>query len=121
MISNVSSGWGALGLFSLFRSPVLLPSLLLHAMLFLLVLRAATFSIARQEAPISVQLLEVSGGGSDTKSIGMAKGPGGPRALPKLGTPTPPVERTGKLDTGSLESSVPSKSVEPEPAPNPVV
>ena len=121
MTSDVSSSWGDLGLFSLFRSPFLFPSLLLHAMLFLLVFRAATFSIARQEAPISVQLLDVSGGGSDTKSIGPGKGPGGPRTLPKLGTPTPPAQRTGKLDTGSLESSVPSKSVEPEPAPNPVV
>ena len=108
MTSDVSSGWGELGLFSLFRSPFLFPSLLLHAMLFLLVWRAATFSIARQEPPISVQLLDVSGGGSDTKSIGPGKGPGGPRTLPKLGTPTPPAQRTGKLDTGSLESSVPS-------------
>jgi TonB family protein len=121
MTSDVSGGWGDLGLFSLFRSRFLFPSLLLHAMLFLLVWRAATFSIVRQEPPISVQLLEVSGRGSDTKSIGPGKGPGGPRTPPKLGTPTPPAERTGKLDTGSLESSVPSKSVEPEPAPNPVV
>jgi TonB family protein len=123
MTSDVSSAWGDLGLLSLFRSPFLFPSLLLHAMLFLLVLRAVTFSIARQEAntPISVQLLDVKGGGSDTKSIGPGKGPGGPRTLPKLGTPTPPAQRTGKLDTGSLESSVPSKSVEAEPAPNPVV
>jgi TonB family protein len=121
MTSDVSSGWGDLGLFSLFRSPFLFPSLLLHAMLLLLVWRAATFSIARQEPPISVQLLDVSGAGSDTKSIGPGKGPSGPRTLPKLGTPTPPVQRTGKLDTGSLESSVPSKSAEPEPAPNPVV
>jgi TonB family protein len=121
MTSNVSSGWGDLSLFSLFRSPFLFPSLLLHVMLFLLVWRAATFSIVRQEPPISVQLLDVSGIGSDTKSIGPGKGPGGPRTPPKLGTPTPPAQRTGKLDTGSLESSVPSKSVEPEPAPNPVV
>jgi TonB family protein len=92
-------------------------------MLFLLVFRAATFSIARQESntPISVQLLEGRYGGSDNKSIGSSKGPGGPRTLPQLGTPTPPAQRTGKLDNGSLESSVPSKIVEPEPAPNPVV
>src|SRR5215831_12611609 len=99
MTSDVSTGWGDLGLLSLFRSPFLFPSLLLHAMLFLLVWRAATFSIARQEPPISVQLLDVSSAGSDTKSIGPGKGPGGPRTLPKLGTPTPPAERTGKLDT----------------------
>jgi TonB family protein len=123
MTSDVSSAWGDLGLFSLFRSPFLLPSLLLHGMLFLLVFRAATFSIARQESntPISVQLLEGRYGGSDNKSIGSSKGPGGPRTPPKLGTPTPPAQRTGQLDNGSLESSVPSKTVEPEPAPNPVV
>ena len=121
MTSDVSSGWGDLGLLSLFRSRFLFPSVLLHAMLFLLVFRAATFSVSRQEAPISVQLLDIGSGGSDTKSIGPGKGPGGPRTMPKLGTPIPPVERTGKLDTGSLESSVPSKSVEPDPAPNPVV
>ena len=106
MTSDVSSGWGELGLFSLFRSRFLFPSVLLHAMLFLLVFRAATFSVARQEPPISVQLLDVSSSGSDTKSIGPGKGPGGPRTPPKLGTPTPPAQRTGKLDTGSLESSV---------------
>lgn len=122
MTSDMSSGWGELGLFSLFRSRFLFPSVLLHAILFLLVFRAATFSVARQEAPISVQLLDVSSTGSDTKSIGPGKGPGGPRTPPKLGTPTPPTQRTGKLDTGSLESSLPSKSVEPEPAPtNPVI
>ena len=120
MTTDMSSGWGDLDLLSLFRSPFLLPSLLLHAMLFLLVLRAATFSLARPEAnvPISVQLLD-TGGGSDNKSIGPAKGPGGPRARPKLGTPIPSQERTGKLDTGSLETAVPSKEVEPEPAPEP--
>jgi TonB family protein len=121
MTSDVSSGWGELGLLSLVRSRFVFPSVLLHAMLFLLVFRAATFSVARQEAPISVQLLDVGAGGSDTKSIGPGKGPGGPRTLPKLGTPIPPAQRTGKLDTGSLESSVPSKSAEPDPAPNPVI
>ena len=121
MTTNISSGWGDLDLLSLFRSPFLLPSLLLHAMLLLLVLRAATFSMQRQETnvPISVQLLDT--GGSDTKSIGPAKGPGGPRSRPKLGTPIPPKERTGKLETGSLETAVPSKAVEPAPAPKPVV
>jgi hypothetical protein len=90
-------------------------------MLFLLVWRAATFSIVRQEPPISVQLLDVSGAGSDTKSIGPGKGPGGPRTPLQGKMPEPVNPRTGKLDTGSVESSVPSKSVEPEPAPAPVV
>jgi TonB family protein len=123
MTGQASGYWGDLGLLSLFRSPFLVPSLLLHAMLFLLALRAAALSIAKPEpsAPISVQLLEVGGGGSDNKSIGPAKGPGGPRTRPKLGTPIPPREQTGNLDKGSLESSVPSTSVEPEPAPKPVL
>jgi TonB family protein len=41
--------------------------------------------------------------------------------MPKLGVPVPPKERTGKLDSGSLETSVPSTSnVEPAPMPKPV-
>ncbi|HEY7316805.1 MAG TPA: TonB family protein [Candidatus Binatia bacterium] len=123
MTRDLSSGWGDLGLISLFRSRFLFPSVLLHAMLFLLVFRAATFTVAPQEAPISVQLLDIGAGGSDTKSIGPGKGAGGPRTAPKLGTPIPPAPRTGKLDSGSLESVIPSKSAEPEPpaAPQPVV
>ena len=123
MTGDVSSGWGDLGLISLFRSRFLFPSVLLHAMLFLLVFRAATFTVVQQEAPISVQLLDLGGGGSDTKSIGPGKGAGGPRTAPKLGTPIPPAPRTGKIDSGSLESTIPSKSAEPEPppAPKPVV
>jgi TonB family protein len=122
MIGNMSSNWGDLGLFSLFRSPFLFPSLLLHAMLFLVVLRAATLSVTKQEpnVPIAVQLLDI-GSGSDNKSIGPGKGPGGPRTPPKLGTPIPPRQQTGKLESGSVESSLPSPSAEPEPAPKPVV
>ena len=111
---------GDTGLFSLFRSPFLIPSLLFHGMLFLLALRAATFSIVKPETPISVQLMELRDGGSDTRSIGPAKGPGGPRTLPKVGTPTPPAPRTGKLDSGSTETSVPSNQTEAPPPPNPV-
>jgi TonB family protein len=115
------SDWLDVGLLSLFRSPFLLPSLLLHAMFFLLALRAANISLAKPEVqiPISVQLLEGRDGGSDNKSIGPGRGPGGPRTMPKLGTPIAPRQRTGKLDSGSLESSVPAKSNEPEAAPKP--
>ena len=122
MTVDMSSNWGDLGLFSLFRSPFLFPSLLLHAILFLVVLRAATLSVAKPEpnVPIAVQLLDI-GSGSDNKSIGPGKGPGGPRTLPKLGTPIPPRQQTGKLDSGSVENSLPSTSAEPEPAPKPVV
>jgi TonB family protein len=124
-MSDLPSNQGDLGLFSLFHSPFIFPSLLLHAMLFFLVFRAVTSSLTNQETntPISVQLVDVGAGGSDSKSIGPGKGPGGPRTLPKLGTPTPPVERTGKKDTGSLESSVPVQNTpaEPDPPPKPVV
>jgi len=113
---------GDIGLLSLFRSPFLIPSLLLHAMLFFLALRA-TFAIVKPaiDTPISVQLMEVRDGGSDNKSIGLAKGPGGPRTLPKLGVPIPPAQRSGKLDSGSVESSAPSKQIEEAtPPPKPV-
>jgi TonB family protein len=88
-------------------------------MLFFLALRA-TLSIANPETnvPISVQLMEVrDSGGSDTKSIGPAKGSGGPKTMPKLGAPVPPAQRTGKVDSGSLESLAPSKQTEEVPAP----
>jgi TonB family protein len=122
MTSDLSTNWGDLGLFSLFRSRFLLPSLILHALLFALALRAATFSLTKPQTdtPISVQLLEARDVGSDSRSIGASKGPGGPRSMPKLGTPTPPAQRTGKQDSGSLESLAPSATPEPEPAPKPV-
>jgi TonB family protein len=122
MGNDVSPEWREIGLLALFRSPFLLPSVLLHAMLFFLAWRAATLSLVRPDAiPISVQLLEVRTG-SDNKSIGPGKGAGGPRTMPKLGVPVPPKERTGKLNSGSLESEVPSSAnVEavspPKPAP----
>jgi TonB family protein len=121
MANDISAEWREMGLVALFRSPFLLPSLLLHAILFLLVWRAATLSLVQPEnVPISVQLLEVRNGGSDNKSIGSGKGPGGPRTMPKLGLPVPPRERTGKLNSGSLESTVPSTAdVEPAPLAKP--
>jgi TonB family protein len=122
MANGVSSNWGDLELLSLFRSPFLLPSLLFHALLFFLALHAATFSLAKPETntPISVQLFEVRDGGSDNKSIGPGKGPGGPRTSPKLGVPIAPAQSTGKLESGSIESAVPSSSVEAAPPPKPV-
>lgn len=122
MTHNMSANWEESGLFSLFRSPFLLPSLLFHCLLFFFAARAATFTAVKSEpaAPISVQLLEPREGGSGDKSIGQSKGPGGPRPAPKLGSITPPVQRTGKLDMGSLESPVASKVPEPAPAPKPM-
>jgi TonB family protein len=124
MTANLSPQWGDVGLLSLLRSPFLLPSVLLHALIFFLAVRAVSLTLSHPPppVPISVQLLE-GGRGSSDKSIGQGRGPGGPRALPKLGTPVAPRQRTGKLDRGSLETSTPAASPEPEapskPAPLP--
>lgn len=122
MTQQSSIDWGDSGIVSLFRSPFLIPSLVFHTLFFLLAMRAATFTVVKtDEAPISVQLLEDRSGGSPNKSIGPGSGPGGPRTTPKLGAPVAPAERTGKLDSGSLETSLPSKEpVEDAPQPKPV-
>src|SRR3989304_6901767 len=123
MNNNGLGNLGDLGLLSLFRSPFLFPSLLFHALLFLLALRTTTVSITKPDTtPISVQLMEVRDGGSDNKSIGPGSGPGGPRSQPRLGTPIPPVQQTGKLESGDVESVTPSQNnVEAAPPPKPVV
>jgi TonB family protein len=122
MNDNAILNWGELEIVSLFRSPFLIPSVLFHGLVFFIALRAVALTIPKPDAntPISVQLMEVSTG-IDMKSIGPDKGSGGPRALPKLGVPLPPAQRTGKLDSGSLESSVPAPAnVEAAPAPKPI-
>ena len=122
MAYQSSNDWENASLFALFRSPFLIPSILFHSMLALLALRTAMLAIPKpEETPISVQLLEVRGGGSSTKSIGPGNGPGGPSTMPKLGTPIAPAQQTGKLDNGSTDSTVPSaKADEPPPPPKPV-
>jgi TonB family protein len=122
MTQQSSIDWEELGIFALFRSPFLIPSVIFHTLLLLMALRAATLTIVNpgNETPISVQLLEVRDGGTSDKSIGPSTGPGGPRTMPKLGTPVAPALRSGKLDTGSLETLVPAeKPVETAP-PKPV-
>jgi TonB family protein len=118
---DTASEWQDGNVFSVFRSPFLLPSIILHILFMMFVMRAVNLSLAKPErdAPITVQLEDFKG--TDTKSIGPAKGPGGPRELPKLGSPIPPAPRTGKVESGSVESAVPSPSVEPPPpTPKPV-
>src|SRR5215470_2592756 len=117
MASQLSESWGEAELSSLFR--FLFPSIILHAMFLFVVLRAVSLQLAKPEVeiPIAVNLAEVRDGGSDNKSIGPAKGPGGPRTAPKLGVPIPPAPRTGKLETGSLESMVPNTEEVPPPKP----
>jgi TonB family protein len=122
MLDRRSIDWGESDFASLLRSPFLVSSLLFHGLLFFAALRTATLAIPKPEnTPISVQLLEVRSG-ADTKSIGPRQGAGGPRELPKLGVPTAPVERTGKLDSGSAETSVPAPpaNVEAAPAAKPI-
>lgn len=106
-----------LGLYSLFRSPFLVPSLALHLMVLYLALGIGSFPPNENSVPVPIQLLDIGSGTSPDKSIGPGRGPGGPRALPKYGTPELPRERTGKIDTGSVETNTPSE--EPAPAPKP--
>lgn len=120
-MNNSATVWED-SVFSLFRSVFLLPSLLLHAIFLALVFRAASLSVTKPalDPPISVQLVEVNEGGSSNKSIGSSKGPGGPRTSPKLGNPIAPAQRTGKLDSGSLDASRASDAVEATAAPTPM-
>jgi TonB family protein len=124
MTYQTSADWGELGIFNLLRSPFLFSSVLFHGMLFLLALKLATLTTMpkpEMNTPISVQLLDAREGGSANKSIGSGQGPGGPRAMPKLGTPVPPAQRTGNLQSGSIESSVPTDTpVETAPPAKPV-
>lgn len=112
-----SSSYEEAGLLSLFRSRFLLPSLAFHGLLLLLALRTAALTVVKSanETPISVQLMEVRTGSSETKSIGPGQGAGGPKTMPKLGLPIPPRQQTGKLDSGSVESTVPAAKVEAAP------
>ena len=122
MGNQLSASWGDSGLSSIFRSPFLAPSIILHVLFFFLALRIAHLPSIEPipEPPISVHLTEIREGTSINKSIGSGQGPGGPRTMPKLGVPIPPAQRTGKVDNGSIETSAPSNNdVEPVPAPPP--
>ncbi len=120
---SLTSDWEDGRIFSVFRSPFLFPSVILHALIMLFVMRAVSLNLAapKPDAPITVQLAEFRPRGSVDKSIGPRKGPGGPRELPKSGIKIPEAPRTGKLDSGSVESPAPKPAVEPPPpAPKPV-
>jgi TonB family protein len=122
MAFESTSIWEEAQFLSLFRSPFLLPSIIFHGLLLLIALRTASFTITKPDSntPISVQLLEVRSGGSVNKSIGPTQGPGGPKTMPKLGQPIPPRQQTGKIDSGSVDSTVPSTKAEAAPEPKPV-
>lgn len=117
MAKKIFNSTAELSLYSLFRSPFLLPSAALHFIALFLALGVGSFPVIPENKPVPIQLLDVGTGNSLDKSIGSAHGSGGPRALPKHGTPIPPRQRTGKLDAGSLEAAAPKE----EPASTPQV
>ncbi len=113
MAERISGAAGELSLASLFRSPFLIPSVALHFIAFYLALGVGSFPVNPDVKSIPVQLLDVGTGNSLDKSIGRGHGPGGPRALPKLGSPVPARQQTGKLDAGSLEATTPKEEAAP--------
>ena len=114
MINEASESWGELALYTLIKNPFLLPSLAVHLLLFyLLGMVALAVNPDEKIVSIPIQLIELGQGRSKDKSIGPGQGPGGPRSLPKLGSPEIPRQQTGRLDTGSLESATPSKESAP--------
>lgn len=119
MAQEATENWSELALYSLVKNPFLSLSVALHLVSFYL-LGALALSVNPDAAIVSIpiKLIDVGGGSSTNKSIGPALGPGGPRALPKQGFPETPRQQSGKIDSGSVESSVPTK--EPLPAPEPV-
>ncbi|MGH7827268.1 MAG: TonB family protein [Candidatus Binatia bacterium] len=108
MTRELSEGLGDIGLLSLLRSPFLFPSLAIHLLALYLVLALKPIAPREINAPIPIQLLELGGGGSPDKSIGPSRGPGGPRSMPKLGSPVPPRQQVGKLDKSAVEASAPT-------------
>ena len=61
--------------------------------------------------------MEVRTGSSETNSIGPGQGAGGPKTMPELGLPFPPRQQTGKLDSGSVESTCRRPKLKPLPSP----
>jgi TonB family protein len=98
---------------SILISPFLFLSVGFHLLLFYVVGSLALSARPEKILSIPVNLIEFGEGKSLDKSIGPARGPGGPRALPKLGTPVAPREATGKVDAGPVEASSPA--AEPGP------
>lgn len=114
MTPALSEGWADLGLFSLFRSRFLVPSVALHLLALYLVLGVKTLPDLPTAPPVPIQLLEFEGTSPD-RSIGPGRGPGGPKSRPKLGSPTPPQQAAGKVDAPAAEAPTPVD--DPAPAP----
>lgn len=121
MSKENSYSLGDLALYSI-RSPFLLSSLAVHLLIFQLLAKLVlSVNPAGSNLSIPIQLLELREGGSQDKSIGPKRGPGGPRSLPKRGRLEIPRERSGKLNSGSLETAVASKESSPAPEPVPAL
>lgn len=122
MAQEATESWGELAFYSVARSPFLPLSLALHFVIFYL-LGALTLSVNPDEAVVSIpiKLIDVGRGTSKDKSIGPDRGPGGPRALPNRGLPEIPRQQSGKLDSGSVDSSIPSKELLPTSDPVPTL
>jgi len=118
MIRDLSGGLSEVGLLALVRSPFLVPSLALHLLALYLAGSISSVIPKPAESPIPIQLLELGSGGSPDRSIGPQRGPGGPKAPPKLGNPVPPREQRGDLDRGTVEAR-PEPVEAPAPPPSP--
>ncbi|MBI1993715.1 MAG: TonB family protein [Deltaproteobacteria bacterium] len=117
MAQEATEGWAELALYSLVRKPFLPLSLALHVAIFYL-FGALVLAVNPDESikSIPVKLIELGQGRSPDKSIGPDRGPGGPRALPRLGFPEIARQQSGKLDSGSVENLTPSKESVPAAA-----
>ncbi len=109
MIAQRSDNWRELALGSILTSPFLLFSLCFHL---LMAYALAQFMLSvhpeKTNLSIPINLIEFGVGNSVDKSIGLGRGPRGPRNLPQRGTPVPPREAMGKIDAGSVETSAPA-------------
>jgi TonB family protein len=120
---QLTPDWDDASVLAVFRSPFLFPSVILHVFLMLFVLRGISLTTPKpdHDTPITVQLAEFREGGSSNRSIGVARGPGGPRTMPKLGSPAPAKAQSPKPEAAATEALVPpaSEDISP-PAPKPV-
>jgi len=120
MIAQQSDNWRELALGSILTSPFLFFSLCFHVLIGF-ALAELLLSIRPPESNLSipVNLIDFGVGKSVDKSIGPKRGPGGPRSLPQQGTPVPPREARGKVDSGSTETAAPEAKSTPSPQAEP--
>lgn len=122
MTQETTESWAELALHSLVKGPFLPCSFALHLVLFY-ILGTIALSVNPEEniTSIPVKLIELGQGRSPDRSIGPDRGPGGPRALPKLGSPEIPRQQSGKLESGAVENLTASSEPAPAPENRPVI